>query len=111
MAAAFAKEGADVAIAYLSEREHDDAAHTADLVGEAGRRCVTIRGDLAEEDTCRHAVDRTVTELGGLDVLVNNVATQQPVDDLTELSTAQWERTFRVNVSSYFWTTRAAVLL
>jgi NAD(P)-dependent dehydrogenase (short-subunit alcohol dehydrogenase family) len=98
-----------VANAYLSEREHDDAAHTADLVGEAGRRCETTRGDLAEEDTCHHAVDRTVAELGGLDVLVNNVATRQPVDDLTELSTAQWERTFRVNVSSYFWTTRAAV--
>jgi NAD(P)-dependent dehydrogenase (short-subunit alcohol dehydrogenase family) len=73
VAVAFAKEGADVAIAYLSEREHDDAAHTADLVAEAGRRCVTIRGDLAEEDTCQHAVDRTVAELGGLDVLVNNV--------------------------------------
>jgi NAD(P)-dependent dehydrogenase (short-subunit alcohol dehydrogenase family) len=109
VAVAFAKEGADVAIAYLSEQEDDDAAHTAELVGKAGRRCVTIRGDLADEDNCQRAVDRTVTELGGLDVLVNNVATQQPADDLTQLSTGQWERTFRVNVFSFFWTTRAAL--
>lgn len=61
------------------------------------------------EDNCQRAVERTVTELGGLDVLVNNVATQEPVEDLAELSTGQWERTFRVNVHSYFWTTRAAL--
>ena len=109
VAVAFAKEGADVAIAYLSEQEDDDAAHTADLVGQAGRRCVPIRGDLADEDNCARAVDHTAADLGGLDVLVNNVATQQPVADLAELSTEQWERTFRVNVFSYFWTTRAAL--
>jgi NAD(P)-dependent dehydrogenase (short-subunit alcohol dehydrogenase family) len=109
VAVAFAKEGADVAIAYLSEQEDQDAAHTADLVGQAGQRCVMIRGDLAEEGNCARAVDRTVAELGGLHVLVNNVATQQPVEDLAELSTGQWERTFRVNVSSYFWTTKAAL--
>ena len=109
VAVAFAKESADVAIAYLSEQEDDDAAHTAELVGKAGKRCVTIRGDLADEGNCQRAVDRTVAELGGLNVLVNNVATQRPVDDLTGLSTEQWERTFRVNVYSYFWTTRAAL--
>jgi NAD(P)-dependent dehydrogenase (short-subunit alcohol dehydrogenase family) len=54
-------------------------------------------------------VEQTVTELGGLDVLVNNVATQEPVDDLGELSTGPWERTFRVNVHRNFWTTRAAL--
>jgi NAD(P)-dependent dehydrogenase (short-subunit alcohol dehydrogenase family) len=109
VAVAFAKEGADVAIAYLSEVEDEDAARTAELVRAAGRRCVTIRGDLAIEDNCQRAVEQAVTELGGLDVLVNNVATQEPVDDLAELSTGQWERTFRVNVHSYFWTTRAAL--
>jgi NAD(P)-dependent dehydrogenase (short-subunit alcohol dehydrogenase family) len=109
VAVAFAKEGADVVIAYLSEQEDADAAHTAELVAAAGRRCVTIRADLGEEENCQLAVDRTVTELGGLDVLVNNVATQQPVADLGELSTAQWDRTFRVNIHSYFWTTRAAL--
>jgi len=106
---AFAKEGADVAIAYLSEHEDQDAQHTADLVAETGQRCVTIRGDLAEEENCQRAVERAVTELGGLDLLVNNVATQEPVQDLAELTTAQWERTFRVNIFSYFWTTRAAL--
>jgi NAD(P)-dependent dehydrogenase (short-subunit alcohol dehydrogenase family) len=101
--------GADVAIAYLSEQENDDAAHTAELVGSAGRQCVFFRGDLAQEDNCDRAVDRTVAELGGMDVPVNNVATQQPVQDLAELSTEQWERTFRVNIFSYFWTTKAAL--
>jgi hypothetical protein len=109
VAAAFGKEGADVAIAYLSEQEDDDAGHTAELVGRAGRQCMVFRGDLAQEDNCHRAVDRTVAELGGLDVLVNNVATQQPVQDLAELSTKQCERTFRVNIFSYFWTTKAAL--
>ena len=109
VAVAFAKEGADVAITYLSEQEDEDAAHTAKLVQEAGHRCATIRGDLAVEENCQHAVDRTVSDLGGLEVLVNNVATQRPASDLTEISTEQWERTFRVNVFSFFWTTRAAL--
>jgi NAD(P)-dependent dehydrogenase (short-subunit alcohol dehydrogenase family) len=70
---------------------------------------VTIRGDLAEEGNCQRAVDQTVTELGGLDLLVNNVAFQQPVDDLAELASEQWDRTFKVNVYSFFWTTKAAL--
>jgi NAD(P)-dependent dehydrogenase (short-subunit alcohol dehydrogenase family) len=109
VAIAFAKEGADVAIAYLSEKEDKDARHTAKLVEKASRKCVPIRGDLGEESNCRRAVEQTVTELGGLDVLVNNAGTQQPVTDLTELTTSQWDRTFRVNIYSYFWTTRAAL--
>jgi NAD(P)-dependent dehydrogenase (short-subunit alcohol dehydrogenase family) len=109
VAIAFAKEGADVAIAYLAEQEDEDAAHTADLIRKAGRQCVAIRGDLAVEQNCQQAVGRTVDGLGGLDLLVNNVATQSPVQDLGELSTEQWERTFRVNVFSYFWTTKAAL--
>ena len=109
VAVAFAKEGADVCIAYLSGQEDEDAKHTAGLVAEAGRRCVTVRGDLAEEPNCQHAVERTASDLGGLDILVNNAATQQPVSDLSELSSEQWERTFRVNMFSYFWTTKAAL--
>ena len=109
VAVAFAKEGADVAIAYLSEQEDGDARHTAGLVEAARRRCVLIRGDLAAEDNCHQAVHRTVAELGGLDILVNNIATQSPVDDLGKLSSEQWERTFRVNIFSYFWTTKAAL--
>lgn len=75
----------------------------------AGRRCVLIRGDLAAEDNCRQAVYHTAAELGGLEILVNNIATQSPVDDLGKLSSEQWERTFRVNIFSYFWTTKAAL--
>jgi NAD(P)-dependent dehydrogenase (short-subunit alcohol dehydrogenase family) len=108
VAMAFAKEGADVAIAYLSEQEDGDAQHTAELVKKAGHRCVTIRGDLAEEANCQRAVDQTVHELGGLDILVNNVATQKPVHDFAELTTDQWDRTFKVNIYSYFWATKAA---
>ncbi|MFI7536864.1 SDR family oxidoreductase [Streptosporangium sp. NPDC049376] len=107
VAVAFAKEGADVAIAYLSE--HEDAEHTRKLVEEAGRRCVLLPGDLSQAAHCADVVDRTVGELGGLDVLVNNVAYQQPVDSLDELDDEQWEYTFAVNIHSYFRVTRAAL--
>lgn len=109
VAVAFAKEGADVAIGYLSEQEDADAHDTAKLVEAAGRRCVPIRGDLAAESTCVSTVQRAVREMGGLDILVNNIATQTPVTDLAELSSEQWERTMRVNLFSYFWTTKAAI--
>lgn len=104
---AFAKEGADVAIAYLSEDE--DAEHTAELVRRAGRRCELFRGDLAGESHCVHTVDETVRRLGGLDVLVNHHGTQQVVQDFTEITTQQWDRTFKVNVYSMFWLTKAAL--
>jgi NAD(P)-dependent dehydrogenase (short-subunit alcohol dehydrogenase family) len=107
VAIAFAKEGADVAIAYLCE--HEDASTTADRVRAEGRQCVLIPGDLSEEKNCIEAVEQTVRELGGLDVLVNNIAYQQPVDSLEELSSEQWDRTFRTNIYSYFWTTKAAL--
>jgi NAD(P)-dependent dehydrogenase (short-subunit alcohol dehydrogenase family) len=105
--AAFAKEGADVAIAYLSE--DDDAEHTKVLVESEGRRAITIKCDLQREEECRRAVQETVSELGGLHVLVNHVGTQTPVDSPDELSTEQWDGTFKTNVYSYFWTTKAAL--
>jgi NAD(P)-dependent dehydrogenase (short-subunit alcohol dehydrogenase family) len=104
---AFAKEGADVAIAYLCEEE--DAKHTAELVEQEGRRCVLLPGDLSERPHCDEVVAETVEQLGGLDILVNNVAFQSPVESLEELSDEQWERTFRTNIHSYFWVTRAAL--
>jgi NAD(P)-dependent dehydrogenase (short-subunit alcohol dehydrogenase family) len=107
VAVAFAKEGADVAIAYLEE--HDDARHTASLVEKAGRRCVPIPGDLADAAHCREVVERTVAELGGVDLLVNNVAYQKPVGSLEELDDEQWTRTFEVNIHSYYRVTRAAL--
>jgi NAD(P)-dependent dehydrogenase (short-subunit alcohol dehydrogenase family) len=96
-----------VAVAYLSE--DDDARRTAKLVDAAGGRCVLIRGDLSAEEACNAAVDRTVSELGGLDILVNNVAYQHPVEAPEDITTQQWERTFRTNIFSYFWVTRAAL--
>ncbi|WP_117208385.1 SDR family oxidoreductase [Allorhizocola rhizosphaerae] len=107
VAIAFAKEGADVAIAYLSE--HDDARHTADLVEQTGRRSLLLPGDLSQEERCTDIVQRTAGELGGLDVLVNNVAMQNPVEDLAQLETKQWLDTFATNIHGYFWTTRAAL--
>jgi NAD(P)-dependent dehydrogenase (short-subunit alcohol dehydrogenase family) len=107
VAAAFAKEGADIAIAYLSE--HRDAEHTKSLVEKEGRRCVLLPGDLADSGHCRKMVESAVSALGGIDVLVNNVATQSPVESLEELSDEQWERTFAVNIHSYFRVTKAAL--
>ncbi len=107
VAVAFAKEGADVAIAYLEES--DDARHTVSLIEAAGQRGLHIPGDLADAGHCRKVVADTADALGGVDVLVNNVAYQSPVDDLAELSEAQWRRTFAVNVDSYFYVTKAAL--
>ena len=107
VAVAFAKEGADVAIAYLCE--DDDARHTAKLVEQEGSRCVVMPGDLSVEDHCTDVVRRTVAELGGLDILVNNIAYQNPAGSLAEISTEQWDRTFRTNIYSYFWVTKAAL--
>lgn len=107
VAIAFAKEGADVAIAYLSE--HEDAKHTANLVGAAGRRAVLLPGELADEQHATEIVERTVEELGGLDILVNHVGTQAPAESLEDISSEQFDYTFKVNIYSHFWTTKAAL--
>lgn len=107
VAIAFAKEGADVAVAYLDE--HEDARTTADLVRAEGRRCLLLPGDLAEAAQCRDVVTDTLSAFGRLDILVNNVATQQPVDSPEELTDEQWLHTFAVNMHSYFRVTAAAL--
>ncbi|RLP93715.1 SDR family oxidoreductase [Micromonospora sp. CV4] len=107
VAVAFAKEGADVAVAYLSE--DDDARRTAELVEATGQRCVLLPGDLADPRHCAEVVTRAVRELGGLDLLVNNVAYQQNANSLTEISEEQWQRTFAVNIHSYYRVTKAAL--
>jgi NAD(P)-dependent dehydrogenase (short-subunit alcohol dehydrogenase family) len=104
---AFAKEGADVAIAYLDE--HDDAAHTKQLVEAAGRRAITIACDVQREEECKRIVEETVSELGGLDVLVNHAGTQTPVDSPEEITTEQFEGTFKTNVYGVFWATKYAL--
>lgn len=105
----FAKEGADVAISYLADMEDDDAQLTCRLVRDEGRRAVSFRRDLADANACREVVAATVQELGGLDIVVNNVAYQHPVDSLEELSDEQWQHTFAVNIGSYFHVTKAAL--
>ncbi len=107
VAIAFAKEGADVAIAYLNE--HDDAAETKRLVEEKGRRCLTIAGDAGREEFCRGAVQQTVEQFGRLDVLVNNAAEQHPQESIEDITAEQLERTFRTNIFSYFFMTKAAL--
>ena len=107
VAVAFAKEGANVAIAYLCE--HEDAKHTAKLVAAAGRRAVLLPGELADEQHATQIVQRTVEEFGGLDILVNHVGTQTPAESLEEISSAQFDYTFKVNIYSHFWTTKAAL--
>lgn len=107
VAIAFAKEGADIAIAYLEEDA--DAEHTRKLVEAEGRACHLYRGDLADPEHCRGVIERATAELGGLDILVNNVAYQNPVDDFADLTPEQWRRTFAVNIDSFFHAIQAAL--
>lgn len=107
VAIAFAREGADVAIAYLNEDE--DAESVAELVRQAGRKCVLIPGDLSDPGHCRSVVDRTVTELGGIDILVSNAAYQMTHDNLEEIDDEEWDYTFKLNVGAYFHLVKAAV--
>jgi NAD(P)-dependent dehydrogenase (short-subunit alcohol dehydrogenase family) len=106
-AIAYAREGADIAIVYLDE--HKDAEETRRLVEEEGRRCLAIVGDVGDEAVCRAAVEQTVTEFGRLDILVNNAAEQHPQDSIEKISSEQLERTFRTNIFSYFYMTKAAI--
>jgi len=107
VAIAFAREGADVAIGYLNE--HEDAEETRRQVEEEGRRCLLIAGDIGDEPFCRQMVQRTVDELGKLDVLVNNAAEQHPQDSIEQITAEQLERTFRTNIFSFFYLTKAAL--
>ena len=108
VAIAFAREGADVLIAYLPEEE-EDARETLRWVEEAGRRGVGVPGDLQEEAHCQAVVTRAVEELGGVDVLVNNAAHQMAIDGLESLTTEQLERTYRTNVFAMIWLCKAAL--
>jgi NAD(P)-dependent dehydrogenase (short-subunit alcohol dehydrogenase family) len=107
VAVAFAKEGADVVIVYLDE--HKNARETAELVQHEGRKCLTIAGDVGDEKFCQNAVDQVINELGHLEILVNNAAEQHPQEDLKEITAEQLERTFRTNIFSMFFLTKAAL--
>ena len=107
VAIAFATEGADVAVVYLDE--HKDAKETQRLVQEHGRQCILIPGDVGDEKFCRQAVKETVSEFKTLDILVNNAAEQHPQDSIEKISRKQLERTFRTNILSFFFMTKAAI--
>ncbi len=107
VAVAFAKEGADVAIVYLDE--HQDAGETRSMVERERRKALAIPGDVGQEPFCRDAVERTVKELGRLDVLVNNAAVQFEQTRLEDISSEQLERTFRTNIFGMFFMTKAAL--
>lgn len=107
VAMAFALEGADVAILY---NEHDDdASVTRQAVEAGGRRCVTIRADVRSAQDCRGAVARTVSELGGLDILVNNAAYQQAQYSFEDITEEQFRRTLETNIFGYFHMAQAAI--
>ena len=107
VAIAFAREGADVLISYLNEDE--DAEETARWVRQAGRRAVLMPGDVSQEGHCREIVQRATSEFGRLDILVNNAAMQRTHQSLDEISSEEWDATFRTNIYSQFWLCKAAV--
>jgi NAD(P)-dependent dehydrogenase (short-subunit alcohol dehydrogenase family) len=107
VAIAYAREGADVLIAYLSE--NDDAKEVKDLVEKEGRKAVLVSGDLQNSDHCRSVVRKAVDELGGIDILVNNAAHQATFKDIGDISDEEWEMTFKTNVHAMFYLAKAAV--
>jgi NAD(P)-dependent dehydrogenase (short-subunit alcohol dehydrogenase family) len=108
VAIAYAREGADVAINYLPSEEKD-AQEVIALIREAGQRAVAIPGDLKDEAFCQELVERTVQELGGLDILVSNAGRQTFQTSIADITTAQFDETFKANVYALFWITKAAV--
>jgi NAD(P)-dependent dehydrogenase (short-subunit alcohol dehydrogenase family) len=108
VAIAFAREGADVVIAYLPEEE-PDAKETLEWIQKAGRKGVGVALDLSQEDNCKQLLDRAVKELGGLDILVNNAGKQVAVENIKDISTEQLRKTFETNVYAMFWLTKYAM--
>jgi NAD(P)-dependent dehydrogenase (short-subunit alcohol dehydrogenase family) len=107
VAIAFAREGADILVAYLDE--HDDANETKRWVEEAGRKAIVMPGDIASPEHCRSIVAKAVEELGGVDVLVNNAAHQASFKTIQDISDEEWDITFKINIHSMFYLTKAAV--
>jgi NAD(P)-dependent dehydrogenase (short-subunit alcohol dehydrogenase family) len=108
VAVLFAREGANIGIVYLPE-EQSDAEETRRAVEGEGRRALLLPGDVRQADFCRTAVERTRTEFGRLDILVNNAAFQQHQEKLEDVTEEQWDRTFKTNIYGYFHMTRAAL--
>jgi len=106
-AIAFAREGADVLLSYLNEAE--DAADTANWVQQAGRKAVTVSGDLSSPQHCRDVIDTAVQEFGGIDVLVSNAAFQMSHETIEEIPDEEWDFTLATNLSAFFHLTKAAL--
>ena len=107
VAIAYAREGADVAIAYLDE--HDDAKETARWVEKAGRRALLLPGDITDRTHCRQLVEKTAETFGRIDVLVNNAAYQATYDKLEDISDDEWDKTYSTNIGAMFRITKAAL--
>lgn len=107
VAIAYAREGADIVVSYLNEEE--DARDTARLVEEAGRKAVLVAGDISEEAHCQQLVGRTVQEFGRVDILVNNAAFQMSREHISEISSDEFDFTFRTNVYAMFYLCKAAL--
>ena len=107
VALAFAREGADVAVSYLSEE--DDARETHRLVEECGRQCLLLPGDIGDPQHCRDIVAKTVEAFGRIDVLVNNAAHQTYHESILDVPDAEWEKTLAVNLSAIFYLSKAAI--
>lgn len=108
VAISFAREGADVAINYLPEEE-PDAKEVIELIKKAGRKGIAIPGDIRSESFCRTLVEKAISELGGLDILVNNAARQTSQETIEDITTEQFDATFKTNVYAMFWITKAAL--
>jgi NAD(P)-dependent dehydrogenase (short-subunit alcohol dehydrogenase family) len=108
VAIAFAREGADLAINYL-ESEEPDAREVVDLIEQAGRKAFALPGDISDESFCKRLIADSTEKLGGLDILVNVAGKQQSVDEIADLSTEQFEATFRTNVFAMFWLCKFAL--
>lgn len=107
VAIAFAREGADVAISFLNE--HEDARETVGWIEQAGRRALSLPGDVGSHAHCRELAERTANEFGGIDILVNNAAFQWEQTDFEKISPEQLEHTFRTNFFAYFWLAQAVI--
>ena len=107
VAIAYAREGADVLIAYLCE--NDDAQEVKALVEKEGRKAILVAGDVRDPAHCRAIVKRAVEELGGVDILVNNAAHQATFKDIGDISDEEWQTTFDVNIHAMFYLAKAAV--
>ncbi len=106
VAIAYAREGADVLISYLNEDE--DAKQTAKFVEEAGQKAVLVGGDISDEAHCKKIIDTAISEFGQIDILVNNAAFQMSRQSLQEVSTEEWDRTFKTNIYPMFYLCKMA---